>query len=508
MTTTALSIPIDIPWRRLAFSADMIDRRIDTMYVPPRWRPSMTVYHHVVPEAQTAATYPDARVIYLKLSASMTGWSPADYLDDAVKLEEARGIDDWQRSAWEVLLGSGWVGRYAPCVGAIAQVAVYPRPQDETPLHDYPYFVDFEPKKRELYETRTESGEVLSGSSHHVNVQKGTTSTETTEKSEIVNGGSFRVPGLEVGASGEWGTRKSNSAQTVDLRNTDTMAERRETVSHSTQLSQMYQLFTSYHPGTNRAVFVILPRPHIVTSAEQAEFNLINGPRLLEGVQEVFLVVHVPRSIPGICVQAWLDTGHRIEPSYRAPTVLVTRRLIAACGALEGDQLVSSPAPPERLVPPIVGELPIRPPDALAGDTARARVLGGRAARVAVADALNHAQVQLREGLLSLASSRRYRPRDLVETQLFDTLVREALSEHAFDLDQLARLGYLTADETARLRRAGITSSAHLFDSDPERARRRARADVDVDAIARRLLDAMRRVTSRPGSAQATEQQP
>src|SRR5262252_7459429 len=68
----------------------------------------------------------------------------------------------------------------------------------------------------------------------------------------------------------------------------------------------MYHQFTAYHIGTNRAVFFMLPRPHIV----QSDLTFVNGPRLLEGVQEILLVVLRPCHMPGFCVEAWLETAH------------------------------------------------------------------------------------------------------------------------------------------------------------------------------------------------------
>jgi beta-lactam-binding protein with PASTA domain len=79
----------------------------------------------------------------------------------------------------------------------------------------------------------------------------------------------------------------------------------------------MYHQFTSYHLGTNRAIFFMLPRPHIV----QSEYTFVNGPRLLEGIQEVFLVVLRPKDLKGICVEAYLETAHvASEPIYKYET--------------------------------------------------------------------------------------------------------------------------------------------------------------------------------------------
>ena len=93
----------------------------------------------------------------------------------------------------------------------------------------------------------------------------------------------------------------------------DQARENRETFSHTTQLTQMYHQFTSYHLGTNRAVFFMLPQPHII----QAKNTFVNGPRLLEGVQEIFLVVFRPQAVNEICVEAYLETGHIVnKPIY------------------------------------------------------------------------------------------------------------------------------------------------------------------------------------------------
>jgi hypothetical protein len=68
----------------------------------------------------------------------------------------------------------------------------------------------------------------------------------------------------------------------------------------------MYHQFLSYHMGTNRSIFLLLPRPHIV----QTENTFVNGPRELEGIQEVFLTVLKPRTIERMCVEAYLETAH------------------------------------------------------------------------------------------------------------------------------------------------------------------------------------------------------
>jgi hypothetical protein len=191
-------------------------------------------------------------------------------------------------------------------------------------LEDYPYIMAFEPQKREMYETVNESGEAMSRSLSNINVRKGFTSTESEEVLDIDTGWSFAQSGeasgpmgggggsLSLGRQGQWGTRNVDTEQREDVRTTDVSRERREVSSHSTTLSQLYHLFNGYHLGTNRSLFFMLPRPHVTEVKENGRTvrTFANGPRRIEGVQEVFLVVNRPKSVPGICVETLLETAH------------------------------------------------------------------------------------------------------------------------------------------------------------------------------------------------------
>src|SRR5215207_9803785 len=295
MALQALSIPFNITWQRLSFTPDMVDTNFGDLEVPPRWRSSLAVFGYVVPEEQTAEQYPDARILYLRLTCSITGWNPSEELQGIVDLDGVGdNIDDLQQSTWEAIQADSWAQTYWPCMGAVVQIAVYPSRDDQA---------DFEPKRRELYESVTEGSEFLSGSSENIAVQKGTTSLDHTEKS-VQAGGGFGP------FSASAGLKMSSDETVINNRNTDTSREDRETKSFTSSFSQMYQLFTGYHLGSNRALFAIAPRPHTVGSSDQVDFNLIQGGRALEGIQEMFLVVQMPRQLEGFCVQAMLDTGH------------------------------------------------------------------------------------------------------------------------------------------------------------------------------------------------------
>jgi hypothetical protein len=300
MANQSLMPPQDITWTRMAFTRDLIDTNFGDLAFSPKWRSSLAVYFFIVPEEETADAYPNSRIVYLKFTSSITGFNPNEELQAAKTAAENAGtLDDLQRTLWEVIISSGWAETYWPCLGAIMQIAVYPNSPDGVAPDDYPFFMDFEPKKRELFEQVTEGNEFLSASADKLSLTKGSTNTQNVE---VKASGSFMGVKAEASAGASW--------QQVDNRTTDTSRENRETQSHSTSFSQMYQLFNGYHLGTNRSLFVIAPRPHTASSSAQTDFNLINGERRLEGLQDVFLVVHMPKSLDGFCIQAGLDTGH------------------------------------------------------------------------------------------------------------------------------------------------------------------------------------------------------
>jgi hypothetical protein len=325
----SLALPKDIPWKRLAYSLDMTDVVMDMGLpprLPPKWKSSLAVFYYEVPEEDTIDDYPDRRLVFLKVSASVTGFNPceAPVIDRTTSIPSNEPVSsgdvaEGEYNAWRHSLLSGWAARYFPCYGAILQVSVYPHKNDlefsETsegiaythmPLPELnivyekiPYIMDFEPKKREIFEAKSESGEFLTASSSKLNTGKSHSDTKTLSVSAEISAGSG-------GVGGSVGVDYQKTTQDINSTNKEWSREKRESFSHTTSLNQIYSIFDGYHLGTNRAMFVIQPRPHMMDS----DFNLIDGLRRLEGIQDVFLVVSVPKENKGLCVQAHLDTGH------------------------------------------------------------------------------------------------------------------------------------------------------------------------------------------------------
>lgn len=302
-----LNLPTDIPWKRICVSKDMIDDKLCDRKFPYRWRSSITAFEYEPEEEHQ--NYEGMTISYLKVSCTITGYQEDP---DEIGLDY-KGI----RSFWKNQPGIEnyleVIQKYYACHGAILEVSVGPKDKNISP-DKFPYFLDFEPKKRELYELVSVTGETTSRSLNNIEIGKSNTSLRSHEVIDVDKGWGFGVEtsspsggsSLNVSNQKESGTRDVSQNEYTNLKSTDTSQEMRETLSHTTQLSQMYHQLDSYHIGTNRAVFFIHPRPHTI----ETEHTFVNGPRNIEGIQEFLFVVARPKEVKAICVEAYLETGH------------------------------------------------------------------------------------------------------------------------------------------------------------------------------------------------------
>lgn len=307
MSNFRLNLPIDIPWERICVTEDMIDPVVCDARAPAKWQSSIAVFKYR-PDDENQL-FPNYTITYLKVTATITGYQPLD--------KEIQGEIDWDGVDVSTIPGlTDLLNSYNPCHGAILQVTVGPTAGRDMPRDEYPFFMDFEPKKRELYELATDTKEKQSRSIESLNITKSAGNTQSMEILDIdQGGGGFGAQGSYAGTgggftyqapNGQWGTKRLNADETLSSRSSDVGQEKRETYSFSTQISQMYHLLDSYHLGTNRAVFFVQPRPH--TLEEPSGF--VRGPRPVEGIQEFFLIVAQLKDQEDFCVGVRLDTSH------------------------------------------------------------------------------------------------------------------------------------------------------------------------------------------------------
>jgi len=308
-----LSLPTDIPWKRICVTEDMMDKVVCDTELPPKWQSSIAVFKYV-PE-EDYQLFPEYKISYLKMTATIAGYQPLD--------DEIQGNIDWDGVDVTTIEGlTELLNSYYPCNGSILQVVVGPPGKDpDMSLDKYPFLLDFEPKKRELYEVATDTNEKQSRSIETVHLSKSAGTTQSLEVLDVDMGGStgFGMQGLYAGtgggfsfsssSQGQWGTKSLNTDQSQVTRTVEAGQEKRELYSHTTQLSQMYHLLDSYHLGTNRAVFFVQPRPHVLEEPS----GFVRGPRKVEGIQEFFLVVAQPKDQEDFCVSVRMDTAHLME---------------------------------------------------------------------------------------------------------------------------------------------------------------------------------------------------
>jgi len=311
MSNFRLNLPVDIPWTLIDSSADMMDPTFCNKKSPSPFKSSLAIYAFEPKPEELPEELCGRRITYLKVSCTITGFQPsAEEKEQIVELLEASEVS---YSKIEQI-----VGEYFGCYGVLLNVSVHPVGADQVKDFDtYPRIVDFEPKTRDFYQAASETGEVLTTSFGKVSTNKSFGSTDTTESSwkagadaSIDAAAMAAMTGVPVGlvAKGSTGQVRSEMDQENWATTTDASRERKETQATTTQLSQMYNLLTGYHTGSNRAAFIMLPRPHILQPTDRRTF--VQGLRIIEGVQDFFLVVVRPGDQERMQVDAHLQTGH------------------------------------------------------------------------------------------------------------------------------------------------------------------------------------------------------
>jgi hypothetical protein len=331
----SLNIPVNIPWKLIAVSPDMMDTQMCNKHFPPEWRSSIAISVYEPAIEDLPAELCD-RITYIKVTCSITGYQPTA---EDKKIAEVTFPDIPIEKLNRV------VGQYFACYGTLLNVSVGPPPdasatnpfeRPKVDLKDYPHIIDFEPKTRDLYQTTTEEGEILTASRSEVNTSKGYTNADTTENGLAIAGtiagalvgATVSQPqigaaiGGAIGSAVKWGDTTQNST----VKTVDDSRERRERHATTTTLSQMYNLLTSYHAGTNRASFLMLARPHILQPTLHRTF--IQGVRVIEGIQEFFLIVARPKEMKGLSIETFLETGHFPEDVEIKQNYDITSKLI------------------------------------------------------------------------------------------------------------------------------------------------------------------------------------
>lgn len=315
MSEQTMKLPSHIPWCQIGVTEQMIDKGFGDRRFPAPWRSSMAISAYEPKTEDLPEEINDKRITYLKVTCTITGYQPTPDETDRGYADLDDGTTDFRMIFEE----------YLACYGVLLNVAVFPARLRESAslsvgddnLNNYPRIIAMEPKNRDLYQVASKSAEILTASNSRVSTDKTLTQTEETEQ-----GFEVEVPLVDDKGKKIGGIKSSKSRTDTDEESwsvqTDASLERRETQGTTTKLSQMYNLLTGYHQGTNRATFLMLPRPHTLQPTDRRTF--IQGLRVIEGVTEFMLILERPSSINSLCIEAFLETGHFPEnPDFTVP---------------------------------------------------------------------------------------------------------------------------------------------------------------------------------------------
>ena len=304
MANTSLELPQETSWKFLGASSDMMDTNFCNKQFPFRWQSSIAISAFEPKQESIPPDLCEGQITFLKVTTTITGYQPT-------RQETEEGYVTFPNIPTEEL--NRIIDQYFACYGAQLNISVFPNsgqipgePEPQFALDKYPHIIDVEPKIRDLIQASSETGEILTSSKSNVKTNKNLTHTESTQTGYEL--------GAMVGKKDEWNVtgKLSHSNTETDQENwnieTNASSERQEKQGSTTQISQLYNLLSSYHIGTNRALFLMLSRPHVLQPTDHRSF--IQGLRQIEGTQEFILVVARPKEIKGLSIEAFLETAH------------------------------------------------------------------------------------------------------------------------------------------------------------------------------------------------------
>ncbi len=152
-----MSLPSDIVWKRLALDEEMMWKPPAAYAAiakyPPAWHPSVTIFHANPDEEMVPEEYQNETITYLKVVCSLTG---------TTALKGNTNLSAWPPDHAAANLVTKNLTPYYGCYGAILEVDLEPFDTTDVDASEYPYFLDFQLKKQEIFEPVTKTGESMS----------------------------------------------------------------------------------------------------------------------------------------------------------------------------------------------------------------------------------------------------------------------------------------------------------------------------------------------------------
>lgn len=288
----ALLPPIEIPWK-LASTTQPLSAGEPA-------QTAMSLFFFEPDDATLTGAFPDERLVFVKITASV---SPASFPAQLSKV------------------AASFLGEGIPCMHLLLDLKVRPK-VDGTPPADTirPYFHAAAPLTRRMLQTGVVGAEAYEGESDGVAIGKSGSqmaeslrshsSTTTASASAGLSLGPFSLGGSVRNTTTDVGSDRAVS-QVVDTTSRQASDERRELLSHTTRVENIISLLSTKYVGTPHLSFSLSPQPLQQLSVDPSDPNLWFQQLLarrssgIEGIQEFTAVIVVPKGTD-FCINARL----------------------------------------------------------------------------------------------------------------------------------------------------------------------------------------------------------
>jgi hypothetical protein len=312
---TDLAMPVDIPWQ-------LLSRRGPDSAEDPT---SIATFVYLPPLADLDANYPEDRLVYFKFSVSVF-----PFRLDVPRAPPFEVFDEAIAPVWRMILDVEITSKGASAARGLK-----------------PYFLSAAPTRRAMVETGVvgdyftegESDEVAIGrsGSHLIEGFHSTTKTRKFGVGAMAGGLAFGKALIGGSLSYSRSTTSISGGREVseqlDTTNRQASEERRELLSHMTNVNNVLTLLNGSLVGTHMLHFSLWPQPLRPLSIDPDDENLWYAELLkrrssgIEGMQDFYAIAVVPRG-EGFCLSETLRRVSVMEPPLPEPPVEPSRTFV------------------------------------------------------------------------------------------------------------------------------------------------------------------------------------
>jgi hypothetical protein len=281
--------PLEIPWKLAATTQPLA--------AGEPAQTALSLFFFEPDDEALVGAFPDERIVFVKLTASVSPASIPPTLSP---------------------VAAAFLGEGVPCMHLLLDLKV--SAPDRAPGTVRPYFHAAAPLNRRMVQTGVVGGDAYEGEAEALAIGKSGTqmretlrshaSTTTASASAGFGIGPFSIGGGVSNTTTDLASSRAVS-QVVDTTQRQASEERRELISHTTNVENIISLLRAKYVGTPHLSFSLSPQPLTQLSIDPADPNLWFQQLLarrsagIEGIQEFTAVIVVPRGA-GFCLNARL----------------------------------------------------------------------------------------------------------------------------------------------------------------------------------------------------------